>query len=221
MISIKYVCYIGLIISLIGILLNPLVSADLIDPFPGKKRIGISYSIYNMDMYDDYKFLLYGKIIGCQYLTSNQTISFYKFEQPSIYAVKVSELSENDIVLNESMGNDFFENNSKVIKSKLKLSATYGWVPKNDPLKSAKIILTIISIDENSLKINKSKIIFTYTDGTTEEKQITSQLILPKPSRSALLPYWFESMWFIWMPSFSVIGISSILMYRKKMSKIQ
>lgn len=174
-----------------------------------------------MGKYEDYVFFLYGIIIGYQYLSSNQTISFYKFEQPSIYAVHSSEFTETNIFDNESMLNDFLKNNSNLIKSNLTLSAIYGRFPKNHPLKSAQIILTIVSIDKNSLNINKSKIIFTYTDGTTEEKQITSQDTLPQPSRSALLPYWFESLWFIWIPSFAGIGITSILMYRKKIRKAQ
>jgi len=113
MISIKSVCYIGLIISLVGILLNPFASADLIDPYPNKKRIGMDYSIDNMDMYDDYEFFIYGNIIGYQKLTSNQKISFYKFEQPSICAIKKSELQKTNIILNESIWNNFVENNTK------------------------------------------------------------------------------------------------------------
>lgn len=219
--SIKSVCFFGLIIFLTGIFLNPFASADLIDPYSGEKSIMLSYRISNMEMYDTYMFFLYGNIIGYQNLSLNQTISFYKFEQPSIYAVHVSEFTETKILDNESMMNEFFKNSSKVIKSNIKLSAIYGMLPKNHPLKSAQIILTITSIDKNSLNIKKSKIIFKYSDGTTEEKQIISQNTLPQPSRSALLPYWFESLWFIWIPSFAGIGITSILMYRKRIKKPQ
>ena len=214
--SIKFVYNFLMLIYLIGLIFNPLVNADIIDPYSNEKIIMTSYKIDNLNMYDDYEFFLYGNIVGYQKIIANKSISFYKFGYPSIYAVKLNEFLEISIDNYENIPDGLLENYSSVIKSNIALTSIYGKVPKNDPLKSVHIILTIISIDENCLNINKSKIIFSYTDGTTEEKSINLQYKLPEPSRSAVLPYWFESLWFIWIPIFALIGIGSSRMYRKK-----
>jgi hypothetical protein len=217
----KKICFLGLIIFLILILLNPPATADIINPYSSEKMIGLTYSIDNIDMFEDYGFLLFGYLSGFQHLKTNTTFDFYKYECAKIYAIFKGNFSKYDFVNNESLWDDFFNNNTDAIKSDLVLYSSYGRVPKNDPIKSAHIILTIVSLDEDSLDIDKTKIIFTYNDGTKEEKQITSQSILPKPSRSALLPYWFESKWFIWLPCLALIGIMSNLFYRKKITKEQ
>lgn len=209
----------GLLVVLIALVGIPTISADIINPNSGEKTVFFNYEITNMDEYDDYAFILYGIVIGYQIIEPDESFDFYKFGQPWIYAVKSVDFDESEIGENESTWKDYFETNPKFIKSDIQLRSIYDIVPKNDPLNSAYIALEIVSLDENQLTIEKSKVIYTYTDGTTEEKSIISQDVLPQPSKTAVLPYWFESLWYVWIPLFALIGISLILLLRRRIKE--
>jgi len=208
----------GLLVVLIALVGIPTISADIITPNSGEKTVFFNYEIVNMDEYDDYVFILYGRIIGYHIIEPDESFNFYKFGEPWIYAVKSVDFDESEIE-NESTWKDYFESNPKFIKSDITLHSIYDIVPKNNPLISAYIALEIVSLDENQLTIEKSKVTYTYTDGTTEEKPIISQDVLPQPSKTALLPYWFESLWYVWIPLFALIGISLILFLRKRIKE--
>jgi len=215
----------GLLVVLIALVGIPTISANLIVP-NSENTVFFNYEIVNMDEYDDYVFILYGLIIGYHIIEPDESFDVYKFgqtwiyefEQWWIYAVKSVDFNESEIE-NESMWKDYFESNPKFIKSDIQLNSIYDFVAKNNPLISAYIALEIVTLDENQLTIEKSKVIYTYTDGTTEEKYIISQDVLPQPSKTALLPYWFESLWYVWIPLFALIGISLILLLRKRIKE--
>ena len=107
-------------------------------------------------------------------------------------------------------------NNEYFSESNINIDSTYGPISPNDPLESVKVILEIISLEESNFNIQKSKVIYSYKDGTSEEKSVYSQDILPKPSKTAILPYWFEAFWFIWIPIIAILLISLILFSRRK-----
>ena len=208
----------GLLVVLIALVGIPTISADIIVP-NSENTVFFNYEIVNMNEYDDYVFILFGLIIGYHIIEPDESFDFYKFGQTWIYAVKSVDFDESEIGENESTLKDYFESNPKFIKSDIQLHSKYVIVAKNDPLISACIALEIVSLDENQLTIEKSKVIYTYTDGTTEEKSIISQDVLPQPSKTAVLPYWFESLWYVWIPLFALIGISLILLLRRRIKE--
>jgi len=212
----------GLVIFIGAIIVNSSVTADLIGLKYGEKDINLNYSIDNLMEYNDYVFLLYSVITGHQNFNSNQPLSFYKFSRPKVYAIETEEFLTYKSKCNESMWHDFFKNNPSIISSIDELDS-YITVQENDPLKSADIFLKISYIDEkqNRLGVDRNMVKYTYNDGTYEELPISTRYGLPKPSKTALLPYWFESLWFVWIPVFSLISIISILVYRKRITSPQ
>lgn len=190
------------------------VHADLI--VPGTKSIISCYKVSNVGDYPDYVFLMYPVGVGAGYqtITSDSCLAFYKLVSPSIYAVKKTDFSESDIGENYTLQKNYFQNNSKVIHSDIQLTS-YGSVQENDPLNKVDITLRIASLNNGNLDIQKSKIIYTYTDGSSEEKVYPSQDITPGPSRRAILPWWFTQIWYFILPVLAFVAIVLVLWFRK------
>lgn len=184
------------------------VSADSI--VLGTKSVDWCYEISNMNNYPDYVFICNEeRVARHEIINQGDCFNFYKFGLPSIYAIKKSKFNENE--LNEEF---FEENNPKLIKSDLQLDA-FGPVQENDPLQKAVITLDILSLNKSNFDVQKSKVIYTYTDGTSEEKIFQSQNIMPKPSKTAVLPWWFTKFWYTILPIIAIILISIILLLKR------
>ena len=186
-------------------------------------------NLFNLSVlaeYSDYVFILfgietYGASSGPTVLIPEESFTFYRLTTPSIYAVNKANFNESDLQTNMSTLIQYFEENSNVIQSNIELEPVLATVPANDPLESSYIFLEVISLDESGLEIEKTKIIYTYSDGTSEEKYFTSQDVLPERSKKALLPYWFESLWYVWIPIIAIICIALVLAVRRKRAKKQ
>lgn len=183
------------------------VLADLI--MPGMKSVSWCYEISNVNDYPDHVFVFNEeRVTGHGIINQGDCFSFYKIGLTSIYTIKKTEFNENEL------NGEFFEgSNPKLIKSNLQLNA-FGSVQENDPLQKAVITLDIISLSQNNLDIQKSKVTYTYTDGTSEEKVFQTQDI-PEPSRTAILPWWFAKFWYIIMPIVAIVLIGIILLLRR------
>lgn len=199
---------------LILTLLSSIIYADVI--VPGKKTITWCYEISNMNDYPNYTFLLHGQP-GVKYkiIEPGECFSFYKFSTVSIYVVKKAEFNEDELKgKNYTETENYFINNPKVISSDLQLRS-YGAVEENYPLEKVVITLNIVSLTENGLDIQKSKITYTYRDGTSEEKIFQVQDVIPEPSRKAILPWWFVKFWYIILPILAAVTIAILLLLRK------
>lgn len=143
-------------------------------------------------------------------------------EIKEVYLISTSleEFYQKDYLIREyallKIRDDEFMNffGGNLVKSNLQISA-FGLVQENDPLQKAVIILNIASLTENNLNIQKSKVTYTYTDGTSEEKVFQSQEIMPKPSKTAILPWWFAKFWYVILPIVAIILIGIILLLRR------
>ncbi|MGB9980562.1 hypothetical protein [Methanobacterium sp.] len=204
-----------LVISIISIfILSTIPSvafADVIEP--GMKEVKFYYSIQNIDKYQDYIFLIHGNPSpSCEIINSSE-FSFYKLSTVSIYAIKKSNFNENELSsLNNVDLDSFFKNNSNIIKSNIELDGSYKQVNINDPLEKAHVILNINSINGSMLEINKVKIIFTYTDGTTHEEIFKDQNTTPEPSNKS---NWIFQLWYIVIPILAIAAIAIVLISRK------
>ena len=101
-----------------------------------------------------------------------------------------------------------------VLKSNIKLGS-YPLPNSNDPLNKVVTFIDIKELNENNFVIEQSKIVFTYEDGTSEEKNFISQDVRPEPSRKAILPWWFAEFWFVILPLLALIIIISVLIKNK------
>jgi hypothetical protein len=143
-----------------------------------------------------------------EYVTQTQLIEqgdcfwFYKFDNPMIYAIKESEFDVG--VLNNH--SDFSD---ELIPSGIELGY-HGVVSEGSPLDGMTVVLDITGLDDNVLNIRKSKVVYSYTDGTFEEKFFTSD-VLPEPSRGDMLPWWL----YVILPVIAIVVIVFIVLRRK------
>ncbi|MDP2925946.1 MAG: hypothetical protein Q8N99_06245 [Nanoarchaeota archaeon] len=232
------------------VLFSQIVSADLIPEgdFSGTKFIYWCYKISNINDYPEYVFvypdIAYDNKAGYGIINNQDNcFNFYSNFLTNIYAFKKTEFNEIKTKLNRSFFvpdffSDFSRNNpGLVIKSSdLKLDVHQS-VKLNDPLEKGVITLNIASLTENNLDIQKFKVIYTYKDGTIEEKVFQTQDIVPEPSRTAILPWWiaqlpslvfyfvviillwFAMFWYILLPIIAIVLIIIILLLRRKRLK--
>ena len=184
------------------------VSADLM--IPGTKSVNWCYEISNINDYTNYVFVFNEeRVTGHEVINQGDCFSFYKIGLTSIYAIPKTEFNESEL------NREFFEeNNPKLIKSNIQLNA-FGSVQENDPLQKAVITLDVQSLSENSFDIQKSKVTYTYTDGTSEEKVFQSQGTMPEPSKTAILPWWFAKFWYVILQIVAIALIGIILLIRR------
>lgn len=190
--------------------------ADVIEP--GKKEIKLSYKISNINSFPMYVFLLHGSPSPQYEILNASEFSFYKLSTASIYAVKRSSFNMDSLNQNnQGVVEDFFKNNSNVIHSNLELEGSYGTVDQNNQLNGALIVLEIVSVNENALEIEKSKIIFSFTDGTTQEKAFKAGNTTPVPTKTKQIAI-IDYLWYLILPLLAAIAIICILLYRRKES---
>jgi|SRR3989338_7245983 len=215
------------------------VSADVI--IPRTKSIDWCYEISNINDHPNYRFLLLDKsgLSSYSVIKQGDCISFYKLGVPSIYALTQENFNELSDELTALTGTslwssptwaqedtlnyrenylkveNYLGNYTKFIPSNIKLDS-YGVVSKNDPLEKVRIVLEISLLNRNNFEIKKSKVIYTYNDGTSEEKIFQDQNITPEPSRKAVLPGGFARFWYIILPILAIIVILIILLKRKR-----
>jgi len=177
---------------------------------PGTKSVNWCYEISNINDYTNYVFVFNEeRVTGHEVINQGDCFSFYKIGLTSIYAIPKTEFNESEL------NREFFEeNNPKLIKSNIQLNA-FGSVQENDPLQKAVITLDVQSLSENSFDIQKSKVTYTYTDGTSEEKVFQSQGTMPEPSKTAILPWWFAKFWYVILPIVAIALIGIILLIRR------
>ncbi len=190
--------------------------ADVIEP--GKKEINLSYKISNINNYPYYIFLLHGSPSPSYNILNSSEFSFYKLSTASIYAVKRSKFNQDFLNQdNQSVIDSYFNVDPNVIHSNLTLEGSYGSVDENKQLNDALVVLEIVSVNDTSLEIKKSKIIFSFTDGTTQEKAFKDDNITPVPTKTkdiSLIDY----LWYLLLPLLSAIAIIVILLRRKRSS---
>jgi len=194
------------------------VSADVI--IPGEKSVSWCYEISNINDYSDYVFVFNPYLVGFGHggdldVVINKEDCFNFYRVASIYAIQKTEFNESEL------NSEFFkENNPKLIKSDIDL---FGFFPvqENDPLQKVVITLNILSLSENNFDIQKFKVTYTYTDGTSEEKVFQSQETMPEPSKTAILQMfslplsWFAIFWYVILPIVAILLISIILLLRR------
>ena len=205
---------------IVGCLPMPMATADVL--FPGEKSVGTSFTLLNMNEYPDYVFILFGTGGGVGPGTTpgqipDKPFSFYKAARPTIYAIRQEDYNMSTIQkMNYSELDQYFNHNPLVKNSGLTLEPVAVTVDENDPLQSSQIILTITSLTNTSFTIQKTKIIYTYTDGTTEEKVFVLQDQIPERSRIVFLPSWFISLWYVWVVIIVIIIVLFIVLRRTR-----
>lgn len=177
-----------ILISLFLAITSPIAHANLIpDSYRG---VEYSFKIENIDKYSNYKFFLFTELGSTRknysIINQGQELTFYKINKPQIYAIKKADFANNNIELairdnlerldkglkinkeSESKLDNYFSNNA--IKSYVEIHLL-GAVKINDSREKIVDVLNVFkikSITNNNLKIELSKVINVYTNGTTK-----------------------------------------------------
>ncbi|MGF7119251.1 hypothetical protein [Methanobacterium oryzae] len=205
--------FFSIIFLLILLSTTSVAFADVIEP--GMKEIKYYYKISNIDNYPDYIFLAHGTPSPTVEIVNSSEFSFYKFSTVSVYAIKKSDFSENELKnMDDEELEDFFKNDSRVIPSDIELQGSYKNVVIANPLDKALVVLEVTSINENKLEIEKSKIIYRYVDGTEEEEKFVDQNITPEPSKNSV-SFWSSQLFYVIISFLAIIVIGVILIARR------
>lgn len=211
--DILIICMKILLIALMVLLLFTTgVTADILDP--SRKYVYYCFTIENQDQYSDYTFILQGQLFTNKILKTGECITFYKYDTTKILAIKTVNFNQTEFEMLSDLHNqeeanrliNYFENNPYLLKSDLQLNI-YPSLPKDAVLKQAKDILKIENINENNFIIKKEKIVYTYDDGSVEEKPyVVPGWPEPKSSKAIYL-------WYFGLP---ILSLSIIIYWRKK-----
>lgn len=151
---------------------------------------------------------------GYEIINKDSCISFYKFSNPKIYTIKKSDFNESDIGKSRQDEKLYFTSNQDLLSSDIEIKAI-ALVHENDPRDKVVDLFEIESLSEDNVVLKKSKVVYTYLDGSTEEKTYTSQELRPNASKQSILPWWFIKFWYIVLPSLAIITFIVILLVRK------
>lgn len=183
------------------------VSADIL--LPGEKPVNWCYEISNINDYPNYVFIFNHEYRGPKVVNQGDCFNFYKFGSNGIYAIPKADFNEGELNI-ESFG----ETEPSLIKSNIQLD-DIGPLKENDPLQAVVVTLRIQSLSGDIFDIQKSKVTYTYTDGMSEEKVFQSQEIMPKPSRTAVFPWWFARFWYVILPMLAIVLTGVVLLARR------
>ena len=174
----KKIILFTMLVLLVGMIIPEAVHADLIEL--GKKGVDWCYKIDNMQDYQEYELGYYDSFIGSASGVINQgeCFKFYKLGGVSIYAIKKTEIGENQLDY------DFITKNKENLAMANTQLTAYGVVDEDDPLTKAETTLHINLLEGTKLDIQKTKVSYTYSDGTSEEKAFNLNGNTSGPSRS-------------------------------------
>jgi hypothetical protein len=201
----------------------PKVSADLL--IEGQKGVEYCFQISNMDEFPDYAFVVhYPRVMeGYNVIENGECVSFYKYNVPVIYAINKSLFDEKPLAgimnsENRSKLSEYFASDGNFIPSDVSIKPV-STLPDTDPTDKVVDEMKIISVGGNKLDIEKSKVIYTFSDGTSEEKTYVDQNVRPASSRQPIIPVnSFQILYFV-LPAAALIIIAAILIMRKTRKK--
>jgi hypothetical protein len=187
------------------------VYGDVVEP--GKKIVPLYYVLENINDYPGYVFLLHGSPSPDYQILNSSPFTFYKFSVTSIYAVNRSDFNLRELQDMDSNQLDaYFGNDSRVLNANLQLESVYQTVSETNPLENATIMLNLVSLDDNGLKIEKSRIIFYYNTGQTDQLNYVDQNTTPEPSSPEPGNLY---LYYLLLPILAAAAILIILLYRR------
>jgi hypothetical protein len=207
-----------IIVSLCSLLLLLAFSSvsygDVIDP--GMKNVEIYYQVSNIQNYPDYVFLIHGNPSPSLEIINSNEFTFYKFSTVSIYAISKTNFNENELKnMNESQAQNFLKTDSSIIKSDLTLHESSKTVNNNNPLEKILITLNINSIDNETMNVTKSKVTYTYNDGSVQEETFIDQNSIPEPSKNST-SLGNDNVFYIVLPLIAILALGVIIIRLKK-----
>jgi len=193
------------------------VSADIIPP--GGKPVNYCFLVENTGDYPDYVFLLVtevgNNINSYGMIEEGSCTSFYTLATPAIYAVSREDFNQTEIEGLEAghgLTLSYFESPA-YLKSDI---AFHGLktIDENDPAESITDVFTIASFEGGILDISKSRVIYGFEDGTTEEVPYAGD---ERPAHTRQFMQESSDFGYLYflVPALALVGIVLILVKRK------
>ena len=95
-------------------------------------------------------------------------------------------------------------------------------VDESDPRDSVADVLEITALDEITFALKKASVVYTYSDGTTEELDYIDQDIRPEPTktRKGLIAWRYDTYLYIFIPLLALIIIVVIIVLSRRKKKV-
>ncbi len=210
----KFRIIVSLCTLLILLAFSSVSYADVINP--GMKEVKIYYQVSNMENYPDYVFLIHGTPSPSLEIINSNEFTFYKFSTVSIYAISKTNFNENELKnMNESQLQNFLKTDSSIIKSDLTLQGSSKTVNNNNPLEKILITLNINSIYNETMNVTKSKVTYTYNDGSVQEETFKDQNSIPEPSKNSTT-FGNDNLFYMVLPLIAILTLGVIIAIRLK-----
>jgi hypothetical protein len=160
---------------------------------------------------------------GYNVIENGECVSFYKYNVPVIYAINKSLFDEKplaDIMNSENRSklSEYFASDGNFIPSDVSIKPV-STLPDTDPTSKVVDVLEITSLAGNKLEIEKSKVVYTYDDGTSDEKPYINQDVRPASSRQPIIPVNSYQILYLIVPAAALIIITGILVFRRTRRK--
>lgn len=159
----KRIILVGLLISIFTLgIFTPSTANPVVNIF-----IFLDYNIKNLDFYNEYVFIIYYD--GGYQIISPDDMPIFPYKQSYICAIKKDDFNESEIGESKDEINNYFENNSKLIKCNFSFIFIIEKSEINNPPEKIGFDLKINSINESIVEIEIEKIFYYYEDNTVKE----------------------------------------------------
>lgn len=176
-------------VLLVGILLAGIsaavgaktAQADML--VPGQKTVSYCYKIANLKDFPDYTIVAtYDPIGNPTVVKDGECEGFYKYSHPTLFATTKAGFDIAQIPRGSNQ-KTYFTNNPAFVPSKVAIYSV-STVDQKDPRSKVVDVLKIVDITSTELQVEKSSVIYTYENGTTEELPYRNQEERPAPGNS-------------------------------------
>lgn len=203
-----------------------------------EKSITYCNQVDNTKDYSDYVFLTIdygdGGIASIALTKPSDCFGPGKHEHIDVVAIKKRNFNSGALgqlqngVNNQSAENNYAEQETKVADYLKRTQAmttradfidTYQVIPKNNTLASVNVIWQITKLNETNFDLQKSKLVYKYTNGTTKEEIVDR----PKPGYQAVSSvsvsdesgWWADNFLYVIFPGAALLLIVIFLLMRK------
>lgn len=203
-----------LLIGLAGAAGQRTARADVITP--DQKAVGYCYSIANLKDFPDYLIIeSFFRIGGPEVVQDGVCKQEIKNNAGNFYTVKKAGFDPSQLP-KEASNRTFFASNPQFLPAKLTISPQYV-VDKNSPVTKVEDVIKIINVTPTELQLEFSSVVYTYSDGKTEQLPYRDQQTRPAPTQtgSSIELGGFNLGWTILLPLAALAAIAFIV-YRNR-----
>lgn len=183
--------------------------ADVI--LPDQKAVDYCYTISNLKDFPDYLIIeSFFRVGGPEVIKDGVCKEEIKNNAGNFYATKKAGFDASQLP-KDATNHDFFTGNSTFLPAKLTLSPTYV-IDKDSPVVKVQDVLKIVNITSTELQLEKSSVIYTYNNGTTEELPYRDQETRPAPTQTGTASFaGINLWWYLLVPVAALVAVAFIV----------